>query len=121
MKLNITNVRSQTEKDNSEFFGSFPNNFPLPFLLSFCPEGGTVWDPFTGTGTVGRQSLVLGRRFVGHELYEKNIPLILDILKKGEEEFDSKSLNQLNEVLGLTSTINNESISSVEYAINHAA
>ena len=68
MSLNITNERSQTQKEDSEFFGSFPNNFPLPFLLSFCPEGGTVWDPFTGTGTVGRQSLMLGRKFVGHEL-----------------------------------------------------
>lgn len=70
--------------------------------MTLCPENGTVWDPFTGTGTVGRQSLLLGRSFIGHELYEKNIETLLTVLKKGESEFDSKQLNVINLTLGLT-------------------
>ena len=101
IRLNQSSVRTQNEID-SPFFGSFPNLLPSLFILTLCPENGTVWDPFTGTGTVGRQSLLLGRSFIGHELYEKNIETLLTVLKKGESEFDSKQLNVINLTLGLT-------------------
>lgn len=37
-------------------------------LVQICPEGGTVLDPFTGSGTTGIAALREGRRFVGVEL-----------------------------------------------------
>lgn len=37
-------------------------------LVRACPEGGTVLDPFTGSGTTGEAALREGRRFVGVEL-----------------------------------------------------
>lgn len=36
-----------------------------------CPPGGTVLDPFTGSGTSGAASVLEGRRFVGIELDER--------------------------------------------------
>lgn len=37
-------------------------------LVQIVPEGGTVLDPFAGSGTTGVAALLEGRRFVGYEL-----------------------------------------------------
>ncbi|MYT17493.1 DNA modification methylase, partial [Streptomyces sp. SceaMP-e96] len=37
-------------------------------LVQICPEGGTVLDPFTGSGSTGVAALREGRNFVGVEL-----------------------------------------------------
>lgn len=37
-------------------------------LVQICREGGTVLDPFTGSGSTGVAALREGRRFVGVEL-----------------------------------------------------
>lgn len=45
---------------------------PLPVMAwlvgLFCPEGGSVIDPFMGTGCVGAACALLGRSFVGIEI-----------------------------------------------------
>lgn len=42
---------------------------PVKMLMgALCPEGGTVVDPFTGTGAYGVAALAMGRRFIGCEL-----------------------------------------------------
>lgn len=37
-------------------------------LVQICPRGGTVLDPFAGSGTTGVAALIEGRRFIGVEL-----------------------------------------------------
>jgi len=49
-------------------FAVFPEELILPCILSGSPEGGTVCDPFTGSGTTGVVALENGRAFVGCEL-----------------------------------------------------
>lgn len=39
-------------------------------LMAICPEGGTVLDPFMGSGTTGVACIETGRRFVGIEMTE---------------------------------------------------
>lgn len=42
---------------------------PSEYLIeALCPEGGTVLDPFTGTGTYGLAALARGRHFIGCEM-----------------------------------------------------
>jgi DNA modification methylase len=106
VKINIRNERSQEVGSESEFFGSFPTLLPVPIILTYTPIGGTIWDPYAGTGTTGRCALMLGRKTIMSELYEKNIPKIIEMLEKGESEYDKESLMSLNQELGLISDEN---------------
>lgn len=49
-------------------FAAYPIDLPLRCIAAGCKPGGTVLDPFTGTGTTGLAALQLGRRFTGIEL-----------------------------------------------------
>lgn len=100
LKLNISKERSQQNGLQTGFFGSFPTLLPIPFLLSFFPEDGTVWDPFGGTGTTGRAALMLNRKVIISELYDKNIPKIKEVLEKGISEFNQEDyINLKNDFL----------------------
>jgi DNA modification methylase len=45
-------------------FATFPQKLVEPCIKAGCPEGGTVLDPFAGTGTVGLVAQRLSRRAV---------------------------------------------------------
>gem|GEM_PF-5229864 len=49
-------------------FAVMPEALVDPCILAGCPEGGTVLDPFAGSGTVGVVALRHHRRFIGIEL-----------------------------------------------------
>jgi DNA modification methylase len=59
-------------------FAVFPPDLIDPCILAGCPEGGTVFDPFTGSGTTGEVALKHFRKFIGIELnttYAKEIAM----------------------------------------------
>jgi DNA modification methylase len=49
-------------------FATFPTKLVEPCILAGCPVGGTVLDPFSGSGTTGVVALRHGRSFIGIEL-----------------------------------------------------
>ncbi len=49
-------------------FATFPLELPRLCIAAGCPEGGLVYDPFGGAGTVGLAALQLNRKFVLSEL-----------------------------------------------------
>ena len=49
-------------------FATFPPNLITPCILAGCPEGGTVLDPFGGSGTTAEVALKNGRKFYLIEL-----------------------------------------------------
>lgn len=51
-----------------EHFAVFPEQLIDPCVLAGCPEGGTVLDPFTGSGTTGAVAKRLRRSFIGVEI-----------------------------------------------------
>jgi len=56
-------------------FATFPKDLIEPCVLAGCPEGGTVLDPFTGSGTTAIVALENNRNFVGTELNPDYIKL----------------------------------------------
>lgn len=49
----------------------FPAALPWRCIEAGCPDGGTVLDPFSGTGTTGDAARKLGRRYIGIDLNER--------------------------------------------------
>jgi DNA modification methylase len=49
-------------------FAAYPIDLPTRCIQAGCKPGGTVLDPFCGTGTTGIAALALGRQFTGIEL-----------------------------------------------------
>ncbi len=57
-------------------FAVFPEDICIPRIKSSCPPGGTVLDPFAGSGTALKVALDLGRRAVGIEVNKEYQELI---------------------------------------------
>lgn len=57
-------------------FATFPPKLIEPCILAGCPDGGTVLDPFLGSGTTAEVSEKLGRNCIGIELNKEYKPLI---------------------------------------------
>jgi DNA modification methylase len=57
-----------TRPFNGPHFAAYLIDLPLRCIAAGCKPGGTVLDPFTGTGATGLAALQLGRRFTGIEL-----------------------------------------------------
>lgn len=69
------NMRSVWSINTSPFpgahFAVMPEALVEPCVLAGCLEGGTMFDPFAGSGTVGVVALRHGREFIGIELNPK--------------------------------------------------
>jgi DNA modification methylase len=70
------------EPRQGQFLSGFPYMVIMRCLEAGCPEGGTVLDPFAGSGITGVVALKERRNFIGIELEEFKIPKILKELKK---------------------------------------
>ncbi len=57
-------------------FATFPPDLIRPCVLSGCPEGGTVLDPFCGSGTTLQVARECGRDGIGIELNKEYLQLI---------------------------------------------
>ena len=56
-------------------FATFPKDLIEPCVLAGCPVGGTVFDPFTGSGTTAIVAMNHGRNFIGTELNPEYIKI----------------------------------------------
>ena len=66
-----------TKPYSGAHFATFPPDLIKPCILAGCPAGGTVLDPFGGSGTTGMVALELGR---SAELIELN-PAYVEIIE----------------------------------------
>lgn len=57
-------------------FATFPPDLIEPCVLAGCPEGGTVLDPFGGSGTTAGVALKHGRKAILCELNPDYVPMI---------------------------------------------
>jgi DNA modification methylase len=75
-----------TRPYNGPHFAAYPIDLPLRCIAAGCKPGGTVLDPFTGTGTTGLAALQLSRRFTGIELSPKFATLAAERLTQAGNE-----------------------------------
>ena len=78
-KRNKRSVWTVTTKPfKGAHFATFPKDLIEPCVLAGCPEGGTVLDPFTGSGTTCVVALNHNRCFIGTELNPDYIKIATD-------------------------------------------
>ena len=72
-KRNVWTITTKPFKD--AHFATFPKDLIEPCIKAGCPEGGTVLDPFGGSGTTGIVSKHLKRKAILIELNEEYIAI----------------------------------------------
>lgn len=99
LTVQLNKNRTKHIEGEVEHPATFSSNLPVIPLLISTPKSkdSVVFDPFMGSGSCGVTSLLLGFKFVGVELYEKNILTSERVLSEGQESFDQESLNSLLE------------------------
>jgi len=63
----------------------FPESLAEFFVRSFCPEGGTVLDPFSGSGTTAAVAVRWGRKYIAIDIRESQIALTKRRLANAEK------------------------------------
>ena len=53
-----------------------PTDLMRYLVKMVCPEGAIVLDPFTGSGSTGKASILEGRKFIGIEMTDEYLPII---------------------------------------------
>ncbi len=90
------NIQSVWRVTGSSFTGAhcatFPPELIEPIILASCPEGGVVFDPFGGSGTVGLVCRQHGRHFLLCDVSRENIELARKRITEGITKNDKKRL-----------------------------
>lgn len=73
-------------------FAVFPEKLVEPCILAGCPKGGTVLDPFAGSGTSGVVAKRLGRNFIGIDVNGDYCRMAEDRIAKTEIEYQQIEL-----------------------------
>lgn len=77
---------------SSGHFAVFPPELPRRCIVAGCKPGGTVLDPFHGSGTTGMVAVRNGRKYVGIELNKDYLDLSLRTrLADGTLDFDGET------------------------------
>lgn len=70
----VSNSAGYTDEDGAHY-ATYCEKLIEPCIYAGCPVGGTVLDPFNGTGTTGVVALKSGRNYIGIDLNEKYIAM----------------------------------------------
>jgi len=99
LTVQLNKNRTKHVEGEVEHPATFSSNLPFIPLLISTPKSkdSVVFDPFMGSGSCGVTSLLLGFKFVGVELYEKNIQTSTRVLSDSQRSFNEDNLNSLLE------------------------
>lgn len=92
-EYNKANKRSvwtvNTKSYREAHFATYPPELITPCILAGCPEGGTVIDPFGGSGTTAEVAMLNGRNAILCELNPEYVKIIEKRLGKVDPLFNS--------------------------------
>ncbi len=75
--------RIPVASDHGSQFAPFPEEVPRRCILAGCPIGGTVLDPFSGSGTTAAVAVDLGRKAIAIDLHPQAISETIERLHRG--------------------------------------
>ena len=89
------NPRNRTNEAKQNFHPTVKPTALMEYLIKLVtPSGGTVLDPFTGSGSTGKAALLNGYKFIGCELTEEYLPIIEGRLKHAAEQYALKATEE---------------------------
>lgn len=99
LTIQLNKNRTKHVEGEEEHPATFSSNLPVIPLLISTPKNrdAVVFDPFMGSGSCGVTALLLGFKFVGVELYEKNIQTSTRVLSESQRSFNEDRLNSVLE------------------------
>lgn len=83
-KRTVWEVATQAFPD--AHFATFPEKLIEPCILAGCPTGGTVLDPFNGSGTTGIVSVKNQRKYIGIDLNSDYIEMAAKRLEQAQQQ-----------------------------------
>lgn len=86
-KRSVWTVNTHSYKE--AHFATYPPELITPCILAGCPEGGTVIDPFGGSGTTAQVAMENGRNAILCELNPEYVKIIEKRLGKVDPLFNS--------------------------------
>jgi site-specific DNA-methyltransferase (adenine-specific) len=96
------NPRNRTNNPKQNFHPTVKPTALMQYLVKLVtPPGGTVLDPFTGSGSTGKAAILDGFDFIGIELTEDYWPIIEGRLKHAEAKVAEAKENQEAQPEGL--------------------
>lgn len=78
-----------------KYWGKKPHNIWSDFIECYCPDGGTVLDPFMGSGLVAFESLILGKKAITLDLNPLSTFFVNVTLKEFDEEKFEQAVNRI--------------------------
>jgi site-specific DNA-methyltransferase (adenine-specific) len=89
------NPRNRTNEAKQNFHPTVKPTALMEYLVKLVtPPGGTVLDPFTGSGSTGKAALLNGFKFIGIELTADYLPIIEGRLKHAAETYAAKATEE---------------------------
>jgi site-specific DNA-methyltransferase (adenine-specific) len=89
------NPRNRTNQAKQNFHPTVKPTALMEYLVKLVtPPGGTVLDPFTGSGSTGKAALLNGFKFIGIELTADYLPIIEGRLKHAAETYAAKATEE---------------------------
>ena len=81
-KRDVWRVCTNSYRAARTHFATFPVELIRPCILAGCPEGGTVIDPFIGSGTTAVTAIMEGRNYIGIDLNSEYCALARERIEK---------------------------------------
>lgn len=78
-----------------KYWGKKPHNIWSDFIDCYCPDGGTVLDPFMGSGLVAFESLILGKKAITFDLNPLSTFFVNATLQNFDEQKFTQAVNRI--------------------------
>jgi site-specific DNA-methyltransferase (adenine-specific) len=83
---NIWDCSSVHKNEKTKHPAQFPEQLANDHIVSWSNEGNLVYDPFMGSGTVAKMSILNNRNWIGSEISSEYCNIIEERIKKALEE-----------------------------------